>query len=222
MRHVLQRGQPAYQTKVDPITYTTMARIIGELMTEIQVRTASTCCGIRRHPSTWLWQPGPDFVREIFTGVYASDFGLWNTNAEKWCATSTPSMRERQAAVQYSPGSGGIPGQPADRRYCPLDSLQRTRMRCASPGWSPARKPLQKPCMSLRMPSLKHGICQHRCALEQCRTAAVSGRRRGHRNHLQARWYIWNEVDPKPRARVHDPSARVPQRVNPLVCANAR
>ena len=70
-----------YLTKVDPITYTTMARIIGELMSEIKVP----------HGVNVLWDPrasidlamatGAEFVREIFTGVYASDFGLWNTNA---------------------------------------------------------------------------------------------------------------------------------------------
>jgi membrane complex biogenesis BtpA family protein len=70
-----------YLTKVEPITYTAMARIIGELMCDIQVP----------HGVNVLWDPkasidlamatGAKFVREIFSGVYASDFGLWNTNA---------------------------------------------------------------------------------------------------------------------------------------------
>ena len=70
-----------YLTKVEPITYTTMARIIGELLSEIKVP----------HGVNVLWDPiasidlamatGAKFVREIFSGVYASDFGLWNTNA---------------------------------------------------------------------------------------------------------------------------------------------
>jgi membrane complex biogenesis BtpA family protein len=69
-----------YLTKVEPITYVTMARIIGELRREIRVPYGVNV----------LWDPeasidlamatGALFVREIFSGVYASDFGLWNTN----------------------------------------------------------------------------------------------------------------------------------------------
>jgi hypothetical protein len=57
-----------------------MARIIGELEGEITVPFGVNV----------LWDPtasidlavatGALFVREIFSGVYASDFGLWNTN----------------------------------------------------------------------------------------------------------------------------------------------
>jgi membrane complex biogenesis BtpA family protein len=70
-----------YLTKVEPITYVTMARIIGEIRREIEVPFGVNV----------LWDPlasvdlavatGALFVREIFSGVYASDFGLWNTNA---------------------------------------------------------------------------------------------------------------------------------------------
>jgi membrane complex biogenesis BtpA family protein len=69
-----------YLTQVEPITYVTMARVIGELRSEIH-----TAYGVNV-----LWDPkasidlamatGAMFVREIFTGVYASDFGLWNTS----------------------------------------------------------------------------------------------------------------------------------------------
>ena len=62
-----------YLTTVDTVTVAAMARVIGELMS-VNV----------------LWDPeksldlaaatGARFVREIFTGVYASDFGVWNTN----------------------------------------------------------------------------------------------------------------------------------------------
>jgi membrane complex biogenesis BtpA family protein len=68
-----------YLTQVEPITPVTMARIIGELRREI---TGPFGVNV-------LWDPkasidlavatGASFVREIFTGVYASDFGLWNT-----------------------------------------------------------------------------------------------------------------------------------------------
>ena len=70
-----------YLTKVEPITTATMARIIGELHSEISVPFGVNV----------LWDPtatidlavatGARFVREVFSGVYASDFGLWNTNA---------------------------------------------------------------------------------------------------------------------------------------------
>lgn len=69
-----------YLTDVEPVTYTTMARIIGELKHDIQIPFGVNV----------LWDPKASidlavatdalFVREIFSGVYASDFGLWNTN----------------------------------------------------------------------------------------------------------------------------------------------
>ncbi|MCC6447004.1 MAG: BtpA/SgcQ family protein [Armatimonadetes bacterium] len=69
-----------YLTTVEPITYVTMARIIGEMLDEIKVPFGVNV----------LWDPkasidlavatGALFVREIFTGVYGSDFGLWNTH----------------------------------------------------------------------------------------------------------------------------------------------
>jgi membrane complex biogenesis BtpA family protein len=69
-----------YLTKVKPETVAAMARVIGELKRVIRVPYGVNC----------LWDPSASldlavavdalFVREIFTGVYASDFGLWNTN----------------------------------------------------------------------------------------------------------------------------------------------
>jgi membrane complex biogenesis BtpA family protein len=69
-----------YLTKVEPIVTVTMARVIGELKDLIKVPFGVNV----------LWDPFASldlavatdalFVREIFTGVYASDFGIWNTN----------------------------------------------------------------------------------------------------------------------------------------------
>ena len=69
-----------YLTRVKTETVACMARIIGELMEEIAIPYGVNC----------LWDPiasldlavatEAKFVREIFTGVYASDFGLWNTD----------------------------------------------------------------------------------------------------------------------------------------------
>lgn len=70
-----------YLTQVETVTVAAMARIIGELKSEIRIPFGVNV----------LWDPiksldlavatGAIFVREIFSGVYASDFGLWNTNA---------------------------------------------------------------------------------------------------------------------------------------------
>jgi hypothetical protein len=69
-----------YLTKVETITAASMAAIVGELKRELWIPFGINV----------LWDPmasidvamatGASFVREIFTGVYASDFGLWNTN----------------------------------------------------------------------------------------------------------------------------------------------
>ncbi len=69
-----------YLTKVESVTVAAMARVIAELFDEITVPFGVNA----------LWDPyasldlavatGAQFVREIFTGVYASDFGLWDTN----------------------------------------------------------------------------------------------------------------------------------------------
>jgi hypothetical protein len=74
-----ERSLP-YLTKVEPITTISMARVIAELLADITVPFGVNV----------LWDPkasidlavatGAAFVREIFTGVYASDFGLWNTD----------------------------------------------------------------------------------------------------------------------------------------------
>ncbi len=69
-----------YLTKVEPVTVASMAYIIGSLRSEITVPYGVNC----------LWDPIASldlcvavkgrFIREIISGVYASDFGLWNTN----------------------------------------------------------------------------------------------------------------------------------------------
>jgi len=69
-----------YLTKVRAETTAAMARVIGQLLGEITVPFGVNC----------LWDPfasmdlavatGAVFIREVMSGVYASDFGLWNTN----------------------------------------------------------------------------------------------------------------------------------------------
>jgi membrane complex biogenesis BtpA family protein len=69
-----------YMTKVNPETTAAMARVIGELMPLIKIPFGVNV----------LWDPfasidlaaatGAKFIREIMSGVYSSDFGLWNTD----------------------------------------------------------------------------------------------------------------------------------------------
>ncbi len=69
-----------YMTKVKTETVACMARIISELKPIIRIPFGVNC----------LWDPiasldlavatDAKFVREVFTGVYASDFGFWNVN----------------------------------------------------------------------------------------------------------------------------------------------
>ena len=69
-----------YLKKVPTITVASMARVIGEIIGGIKIPFGVDV----------LWDPiasvdlavatDANFVREVFTGVYASDFGLWDTN----------------------------------------------------------------------------------------------------------------------------------------------
>ena len=70
-----------YLTKMEPITLAAMAYVIGQVKDDVKVPFGVNC----------LWDPissldvakatGGKFIREIISGVYASDFGIWNTNA---------------------------------------------------------------------------------------------------------------------------------------------
>ena len=69
-----------YLTKTEPITSIAMARIIGELQPEISVPFGVNVLWDGIASIDLAAATGASFVREIFTGVYASDFGLWDTN----------------------------------------------------------------------------------------------------------------------------------------------
>ena len=69
-----------YLTKTEPITAITMARIIGQLLPEIEVPIGVNVLWDGTASIDLAVATGASFVREIFTGVYASDFGLWDTN----------------------------------------------------------------------------------------------------------------------------------------------
>lgn len=69
-----------YLTKTEPITAVSMARVIGELVDEIEIPFGVNVLWDGRASIDLAVATGAQYVREIFTGVYASDFGLWNTN----------------------------------------------------------------------------------------------------------------------------------------------
>ena len=69
-----------YLTKTEPITSMAMARVIGELRRDIEVPFGVNVLWDGVASIDLAASTGARFVREIFTGVYASDFGLWNTN----------------------------------------------------------------------------------------------------------------------------------------------
>jgi membrane complex biogenesis BtpA family protein len=70
-----------YLLRVEPITPITMARAIGELLHEIRVPFGVNVLWDAQATLELAVATGAQFVREIFSGVYASDFGLWNTNS---------------------------------------------------------------------------------------------------------------------------------------------
>ncbi len=72
-----------YLTNVEPVTVACMARIIGELKDDIQVPFGVNVLWDANRSLDLAVATGAKFVREIFTGVYASDFGMWNTNVGK-------------------------------------------------------------------------------------------------------------------------------------------
>ncbi|WP_270889288.1 BtpA/SgcQ family protein [Pedococcus sp. 5OH_020] len=69
-----------YLTQTEPITAAVMARVIGELRSQIAVPFGVNVLWDGIASIDLAVATGASFVREIFTGAYASDFGIWNTN----------------------------------------------------------------------------------------------------------------------------------------------
>ncbi len=70
-----------YKTNVDTVTVAAMARVIGELKSDIRIPYGVNVLWDAVKSLDLAAATGASFVREIFTGVYASDFGLWNTDS---------------------------------------------------------------------------------------------------------------------------------------------
>lgn len=69
-----------YLTDVKTETVAAMARIIGELKPLIKIPFGVNVLWDAKKSLDLAVAVDAKFVREIFTGVYASDFGIWNTN----------------------------------------------------------------------------------------------------------------------------------------------
>lgn len=72
-----------YLTDTEPITAIAMARVIGEVRAELRVPFGVNVLWDAIASIDLAAATGASFVREVFTGVYASDFGLWNTEVGK-------------------------------------------------------------------------------------------------------------------------------------------
>ncbi|MCB2209835.1 BtpA/SgcQ family protein [bacterium] len=70
-----------YLTDVQPVTVAAMGRVIGELLPEIRIPFGINVLWDPKRSLDLATATGGKFVREIFSGVYASDFGLWDTDA---------------------------------------------------------------------------------------------------------------------------------------------
>ncbi len=70
-----------YLTDVKVETVAAMARVIGELKHLIKIPFGVNVLWDAKKTIDLAAATGASFVREIFSGVYASDFGLWNTSA---------------------------------------------------------------------------------------------------------------------------------------------
>ena len=67
-------------TKVDTITVASMATAIGELKRYIKIPFGVNVLWDGEKTLDLAKACGADFVREIYSWVYASDFGMWNTD----------------------------------------------------------------------------------------------------------------------------------------------
>lgn len=69
-----------YLTKTETVTAAAMARVIGEVRDEIEVPFGVNVLWDAQASIDVAVATGARFVREVFTGAYASDFGVWDTN----------------------------------------------------------------------------------------------------------------------------------------------
>ena len=131
-----------YELRVDVASTATMAYVIGRLRDRITVPFGVNV----------LWDPmatmalaaatGATFVREIFTGTYASDMGLWSPDAGA-APRYALAAGGADVAMLYNVSAEFAGSSTPDR--CPTGRgarcFPRSRMRCSSPERSPERPP---------------------------------------------------------------------------------
>lgn len=69
-----------YLTRVETVTVACMASIIAQLKGDLRVPFGVDVLWDPKAAIDLAMATGAQFVREVFTGVYGSDMGLWNTN----------------------------------------------------------------------------------------------------------------------------------------------
>ena len=136
-----------YLTKTEPITAITMARIIGELLPELEVPYGVNVLWDGRASIDLAVATGAKFVREIFTGVYASDFGLWDTNIGE-----VARHRARVGGADVKLFFNIVPESATYLAVRDLESITRTtvfatfRTRSACRARPPGRQPMPTRC----------------------------------------------------------------------------
>lgn len=76
-------GSQPWTTKPEPITVISMAAIIGKIRQSIRVPFGVHVIWDPQATIDLAMAASADFAWEIFTGVFASDFGLWDTSIGK-------------------------------------------------------------------------------------------------------------------------------------------
>jgi uncharacterized protein len=73
-------GDRPYRTRVGPEVPAVMAAVITELKRELRIPFGVDILWDPRSALGLAHAVGARFVREVFTGAYAGDFGIWNTD----------------------------------------------------------------------------------------------------------------------------------------------
>lgn len=73
-------GDRPYRTRVGPEVTAVMARVITELKRDLPIPFGVDILWDPKAAIALAHAVGASFVREVFTGAYAGDFGIWNTD----------------------------------------------------------------------------------------------------------------------------------------------
>ena len=174
-----------YLTKTEPITAITMARIIGELLPALDVPYGVNVLWDGRASIDLAVATGAKFVREIFTGVYASDFGLWDTNVGEVARhRARVGGSRREVVLQHRSRVGDLPRGPRPRSHHAHHGVRhpaRRDLRVRGDRRSADRR--RGTARGQVGGGRRAGVRQHRCAGRE-RGRPARRRRRRHRRHV--------------------------------------